>query len=396
MNKAKRQSVSAIALLLVFALTAALSLLSLSFTAKASSDPGDPPPENPPNLYENVTYITNHYEYTFADAYGITDVMQFNFPDLGRDFVNNERNICRLEGKLIVFDFKTHLSNGNEITYIVSDDQIRLWLTHMYYVCRTLKNNGCYIVFIYDEDECVLEKYYRETKFLEEVDVHINTDIVSCFINTALIRVRDLLVAENGTYDNCIIVVDDVIEYYLNLYDYTGVSLALKFGNVDTCLVVPDTSTTLNYNEKKYSYNQAIAEFTNSNTYVCSISSLYGGDSLLQWYDAICALNIDDSQKHMFIYTETNYMDFDNPRDIGNNIINGNFEQYTNQVITDVITDLLSGNDISFYDNYPGVCDVTHKAMPAGIGGWLLFDTEISPISGISVSELSEEYVQVD
>lgn len=102
---------------------------------------------------------------------------------------------------------------------------------------------------------------------------------------------------------------------------------------------------------------------------VCMVGSLYS------YNDIILAINMlqNAGSIETYIYSESPNSAVQDFTEYIQKFLICNYDQYFNNTMCSIITDLLSGNSLSSYDNYSGKCDVTHKAIPEGDDGWLRF-----------------------
>ncbi len=114
--------------------------------------------------------------------------------------------------------------------YVVTD--------YLKQIFSVLHNNGCKIMFVCGTDEHLYESYDHNS-FLEYVDIHVNTDIYSYFMNTILNRLA---------FDGTVIFLDgDLSQFAYSEQYYTdlacvelyndGLALMNRYGFVDSTLI---------------------------------------------------------------------------------------------------------------------------------------------------------------
>lgn len=340
---------------------------------------------------ESAAYYNGIIKSTIQE-YGLT-VSDIEYHAWTENFETNFINysgLDKISNSFIIFEVRkglnVKLSNGGIFT------------DYLYDTFSSWKEKNCKIMFICNTDEELFTdlnfvsssaspaKYYYND-FLEYVDIHINTDILSYFMASIVM----IIVAEGNT--GYTIILDNNIVYS---FEYYFLPYYKKL--VGDLSDYPDEETDIYFYLAKYFDIQILVmedsgNFTDrTNGYIpVSATSLF--DAIL--YDRIYPIgatwdisnfntwiNIIDNMFQEFGIDSTPVYVYND-----NGTILGGYEGIKTirragsvfyyvyfTLLDEMIYDFIMGNDLSVYDNWPGKCIVTYKPLSYGSGGWMVGD----------------------
>ncbi len=396
-----------------------LALTSLVPVFKGVAFASDAPaePEPPTIIYEELYYFSdnqkcaNRYndyildyiaEYNYCYDANMTghliDWSCYGNPD---DSYN-----CVMQYFMDYYDF-SNITNSLVIFELTNDKTLKCLLGYpddpngmggeniLNALFEMLKNKGCKIMFITDVEEAV---FITRRSFLKYVDIHINTDLFINFLSNLFFRIIN-----DGRIDNCTFIFDMSLSagaessfgydmptlwffesfivpylkaiYFEELADVNyefypvlknnRIEFLFYLGNGNFFDAVECYTFSADYNESTFDWYMS-----NENVFAVG-TSWYGKDVLKEFINIIqnAAYNYGYNPQ-FFIYNENGYeLEIDSYfvlREGGGNL--RNFEN----LLPPIIYDFIMGGDLSVYDNWTGLCEVTYKPVTYGEDGWLI------------------------
>ncbi len=393
------------------ALTLALCLALVCFAPAVSADAFESEP-----TYEHMYYFSDYYDaerifnQVFVDELEYVENFHLEQIDVS-NIVNYLDNFsCTVEDdSLVVFELRNMLTDyGVRLKDIFEDMYSKN--------CRIMFINGMEEVRMLDWNMNLYDCPY--TEFLDYVDIHINLDIFTVFVDTILEKAetdgqisnttfildgtlvyRDLL--ENFYFPDYIndwyweanygIVQCWFLDYYLLPYFY------MRYAEIDEFMAKD------NLGELLTEYGIKIICHTGGNNYYDLLNdieiSLYDRDFSDYIYNEQVFAIGTSWQDEYFVnewlyslrtYQETSYeffpIYFYNENNFDLWISEDEYfrtasgtEYFMENIFPDIALAFASGDDLSVYDNWDGRCVVTHKPIYAGENGWLNMYMRVLP-----------------
>ena len=404
------------------ALTLALCLALVCFAPAAlvCASTDLEPPE--PLVYENIYYFSdyyyasNFYNQVLLNIQGVNSV---HFEQIEFEGLNTLQNMYSLgvfnnvEDSLVIMELRS-MSQEN---YALLED-----------VFDVMKSNGCKIMFLNGVEEVKMLKMWQSdfystfsNRFLRYVDIHVNLDIFSVFIDTIFEMYED-----DKSMDSVTILLDGSFlwselsyygfpwyiegwEYRANANDYYagdtfdyhilryiryymqeagGYNSLLKF--------MEDNNIKIFCYEKNdyddYYMNLLTGEIYHTdgrdsyeldeaaaNEFVFAIgTSFRGKDYVDEWMNSLLEYMEREAWYFPVYFYNGNDLTVDNAPSEFYEIHGTNYFEFN--ILPDIIRALACDADMSVYDNWAGRCEVTHKPIYEGEGGWLNMYMRFLPI----------------
>ncbi len=419
-TKSKKASVVTVALALAFAILLALFMPIVHSPAFADENPDLPDSDTP------VYYISDYagsYElknrliensvvekinlYCYSNPSSTATNYYKNWYEF-LDQLEADGVYDNFQNTYIIFEVRTKFES---CVVSPSDGIFTDWLLQHF---SAWKEDGCHILFISGTDEVWFynDIYERSTnEFLTHVDVHINTDLLTPFVENALFRLSDI---NDYTFILNKFFLDDInplnswfyTNYFAPLLKAHGADLDERYADVANNLLKEKMLDTDALDIK------ILTHCGNNDYYDCLQSSNYTydnpsdfkrdyGDQLgiiggayekingytLNWYNAINKLigeshilgvpiffyntQFKSASEYPFTYRQTDLLHIANDPD---------WEELANDTFYNIVKDFLTSdlnnhNDLKYlsrYHNWPtGKCRITHKLMTFGPNGWM-------------------------
>ena len=324
----------------------------------------------------------NVFPTRFKDFY---DLISANMEQFGDSYVIFEMTQGMRETKLIDEGTKENFFNGLESFF------------------EGLQNVNAKVMFVCDTDE---SRFDDHKTILDYVDVHVNTDLDTVFLDSFLRRTEAEM--DDGVIDNAVIFLDEHYSqsYYLN--DYLIPYLLMRhyaFVDLDTATTQSlENYFTALYNEAKLKFVGMTAtgyyyDFRDFDVTYSQISENFVDlfkihvNGSLQIASNIYALGATESSNwdiwasnmitvRSAVGTFPLYLNVsDYPADLLSTLegIESQPEVYTlgrgtwtyEDTYEDIIADFLTDGDLTVYDVWVGRCDVTYKPILTNAGGWI-------------------------
>lgn len=394
---------------MALALTLCLALVCFA-PAVLAQDSTQPNAQN----YENLYYFSNK---DGANSF-------FNQIMLSVQNVNNFYffHIAHDSTLFYLATFNENIETNSLVIFELSTVQLD-YCQFLNIIFSDMKQNNCKIMFINGTEEaCLLDNnldYYNcaNTDFLDFVDIHINLDIFTIFMDTILADTEIDEWMENTTFilDNSLVgehilqyIFPDFIDNWYfratnnertgNLDFYLLSYFYMLYENTDTFLAQTQLSQLLMNNGIKIfchlqgnvylnllngqqtditDYDDFLNEI--SNEYILAIGTSWKGMVYIQeWLGDLIAFQ-DSVATYFPIY-------FFNSQSY---VLNGFSAQiffeahgtayFEANILPGIIEDFANDADLSIYDNWYGRCIVTHKPIYLSSNGWLNSDMRILP-----------------
>ncbi|WP_251182528.1 hypothetical protein [Anaerocaecibacter muris] len=194
------------------------------------------------DIYSQMHTVFNGFYWYDLESKGTQsddDYVPARFGSSMYDFYDYElwggaHDYSSLYNSLVIFETRKlfPIQVPDNIGYVVTD--------YLEQIFKVLHNNGCKIMFVCGTDEHLYESYGHNS-FLDYVDIHVNTDIYSYFMNTVFSHFKDYGV------DNSVIILDsDLSQFAHDGERYTvnaereyhnGTWLLNRYGFVDSTLI---------------------------------------------------------------------------------------------------------------------------------------------------------------
>lgn len=392
---------TAFALVLTVCVAAVFLPACLAF-ALGDFDPAEPPSDDPPVPedfpYDDVYFFTNRYDALTASnrlAAGLSSrypgSFDFHFQYYGAD-VGLGMNFALLsvpvkENSIVVFEIQG-------IASMVPDEsnEIVAFLSALNDVLESLfggwQSDGCRIIFVNDTEEVrmldVNLDFYTSpyTEFLEYVDVHINTDFFTLFIDTILYthftndkRIENFTFLMDTSYGTSIeefvgkwlfneylvkyIIMTDLLNFYVyrnNPIEY------LNFRNIDFIFYYANSDSLSDLGELLYEKSEE--------NLVAIGTSLIGNANAELWLEDVMLLReITDCEfeAYEYLFSDATDVIWSYEEDVK---MAWSVDALSLEAFWSIFDALARDGDLSGFDNWEGRCTVTYKPVGAG-DGWL-------------------------
>lgn len=395
-----------------WALVFCLVVLCLAPVAFAQEAPASE--DTPTAAYDNLYYFSDRDDANSFYARAILSVQNVD-----------EFHFFRIVPDNTLFYLATFCENVETDSLVIFElSTVQLdYCQFLNIIFSDMKQNNCKIMFINGTEEaCPLDNnldYYNcaNTDFLDFVDIHINLDIFTIFMDTILADTEIDEWMENTTFilDNSLVgehilqyIFPDFIDnwYYRaannertgNLDFYLLSYFYMLYESTDAVLAQTKLSQLLTYNGIKIFCHLQGDDYLNllngqqttiydndgffneiENEKILAIGTSWKGMAYVQ--DWLCSLiNFQDSTAVYFPIYFFNSQDY---------VLNGLSAQiffeahgtayFETNILPGIIADFADDVDLSIYDNWDGRCVVTHKPIYASAEGWLHSEMRILP-----------------
>ena len=375
-----------------------------------------------PLVYENIYYFSdyyyasNFYNQVLLNIQGVNSV---HFEQIEFEGLNTLQNMYSLgvfdnvEDSLVIMELRS-MSQEN---YALLED-----------IFDVMKSNGCKIMFLNGVEEVKMLKMWQsdfystdDNSFLESADIHVNLDIFYVFIDT----IFELYEDDTGM-DSVTILLDGSFlwnelsyygfpwyiegwEYRANANDYYAGDTfdyhILRYfryymqeaGGYNSLLdFMEDNNIKIFCYEKNdyddYYMNLLTGEIyctdgwdsyefyeTAANEFVFAIgTSFRGKDYVDEWMNSLLEYMEREAWYFPVYFYNGNDLTVDNAPSEFYEIHGTNYFEFN--ILPDIIRALACDADMSVYDNWAGRCEVTHKPIYEGEGGWLNMYMRFLPI----------------
>ena len=392
-----------------------LAFLCLAPVALAQETPAIQ--DTPTAEYENLYYFS---DFTYASQFyngvllGLQNVENIHFENMQWNETNGQMNNTGSFGEV----------EQGSLVIIELRNMSRDYYNWLFYICRDLKNNDCKIMLINGVEEVAMldmtQSDYTSTNdnaFLDYVDIHINLDIFSVFMDTVFYRHEENGVITRTTFlldgsfllsnilsygfpnyisqwysrasCNDFYAVDNfdwnILYYFYWYFQYKGAEVdflqTIKDNDIKIfCHIGGDdyfdllTGETISI-EQTDSFRQAT-----ENENMLAIGTSWGGEEYLsEWlYPLMSYIESEDLGFPVYFFNDFNYaLDCSSEQNFFEAHGTAYFETY---ILPDIVRDFADDVDLNIYDNWLGRCDVTHKPIYPGEGGWLNGFVRFRPI----------------
>ncbi len=288
------------------------------------------------------------------------------------DFLSNE--FSDVEDAYIIFE----LRNG-------IDSWVSIAECSLYNVFENFKGNDCKIMFICGTDEL---RFYNQNDFLEFVDIHINTDLLTIFLSSIFYKVQsdyndtkiqnatffiDAYFSDNvqNGYLSCWFFKDYLLKFIRSVYreeiEFQGKKNyeILRENNIKIiCDLGNGTYFDAAYGTFYANNAEDLSERISNDRFYAIGHTKLGNVYSQEWYNLAEDLKayFNPNMAGIYVYNEAHYTFYDG-------------SVYTQGsglgLFTRIVSDFICGYSLTGYDNWVGKCDVTHKDVPQGSGGWM-------------------------
>ncbi len=255
------------------------------------------------------------------------------------------------------------------------------WADSLLNFFKAVKNEDCRTMFICGTDEA---RFNDATDFLDYVDVHINTDLITPFIYNIL---KDMEDREDRISDVSLIfdqgfsyAIDTFLlplfraEFNISADDYSASETWKKLNAIDHCLFyVSEYGFLINKitGEEQFFGNYRDTEeiYDSFDKPIYAIGNNYYSDSLFQQFvvDMKDALDYMEMPAYMLIQGDVilgEVCPIEYFQTLG--MYECTFQEYLKEMVFGFIND----DDLSSYGNWPGRSYVTFKPIESGESGW--------------------------
>lgn len=268
----------------------------------------------------------------------------------------------------------------------------------------------CKIAFICDTDEA---KFAGYATFLNYVDIHVNTDIRTPFAHSVMYRISPLIEANTPNDMEIMILFDSHYadayndaqnaDVTYNLNDRTSYQIMSEIMYVleDMCNAQSSSlndiaqACRVNYNVRLYSVSPGgIFKNLEGNTTISMTDAVYNAKELVYIMrpdanlnlncrlleDLICSFTPDDFYAYSFGSVSV-------PAPEASlltiyELVYTYEECFTRRV--EAMIDFLEDEDLSDYNNWYGVCDISYKILGTGPDGWMIgvlgYGSKVKPL----------------
>ena len=246
----------------------------------------------------------------------------------------------------------------------------------------TLKGQGCRIMFICGTEEA---RFYEYTDFLQDVDIHINTDLITPYVDNALRTMEETF--QEDYVSNCAILLNSnassiIEEYLIPYFRYWGELSALEYPSYQQpqaflgwcsqnlgieIFVGSGNSYTNQASGAAVSYEQILTDHAR----IFALEVLWTSEDVLALNDLFELQEDQERYFPVFVYNASwsslgSYGD-------GCILYESDDGKYVLSVdILDIIGDFILDHSLTGYTNWNGRCSATYKPIIFGPNGWIL------------------------
>ena len=374
----QKKSLTIIAVLLL-----SLAIFAAPFTGVTFAKAQEPAPDQPTFEYDQL--------YWFSDNSGSQTYLQqlaLAFPQIDMEMYYKAPEIFH---ERFMLDFLADEFSDVANAYVIFElrsgiyDWVSIAGCALYDVFSYFDGKDCKIMFINGTEEL---KFYKQNDFLDFVDIHINTDLLTVFLSSLFYKVENDYgdtKFENATFFIDAYFSENVEEGYLScwfLKDYlmrfirSAYREEIEFQQKKNYEILREKNIKIicdlgngSYFDAAYgTFSASNAEdlyerISNDRFYAIGHTKL-GSTYSQGWYNLAEDLKayFNPNMAGIYVYNEAQYTFYD-----GSVYTQGSGLGLFSQIVSDFIY----GNSLITYDNWVGRCEVTHKDIPQGSGGWL-------------------------
>lgn len=380
-----------------------LAPVALAQEARASED-------TPTAAYDNLYYFSDFHnasQFYNGVLLGLQNAGNIHFEQIQREGTDSLEYMYSTgvfgdveQGSLVIIELRS-----------MSRDYYGL----LFCICSELKNDDCKIMLINGVEEVKMldmsQSDYTSTcdnAFLDYVDIHINLDIFSVFMDTVFYRHEENGVVKGTTflldgsflwdeilsygfpdyvngwsgraYDNDFYAVDifdwHILRYFYYYFPNEDVWMDFLQTIIDNgikifCHVVGGNYFNLLTGEYiSIEQTDSFLSATENENMLAIGTSWRGEDYLSEWlYPLMSFREREGLEFPVYFFNDFNYA-LNCPSDQNFFAAYGTAYFETN-ILPDIVRDFADDVDLSIYDNWDGRCVVTHKPIYPGEGGWL-------------------------
>lgn len=373
----QKKSLTIIAVLLL-----SLAIFAAPFTGVTVAKAQEVVPDQPTFDYDQLYWFTDNsssqtYFQQLVSAFPQIDMdMYCEEYDFYEHFINAfmANEFSDVEDAYVIFE----LRNG------ITTEQAGIF-TLLYNVFEYFKGKDCKIMFICGTEEL---KFYKQNGFLDFVDIHINTDLLTVFLSSIFYKVQSDYgdtKFERVTFFIDAYFSEHVEEGYLSCWFFKDYLLRfirsayreeIEFQQKKNYEVLSEKNIKIicDLGDGRY-FDAAVGAFyannaeelyervSNDRFYAIGHTKL-GSTYSQEWYDIAKDLkeHFNPNTSGIYVYNEAHYTFYD-----GSVYTQGSGLGLFSQIVSDFIY----GYSLTGYDNWPGRCEVTHKDIAQDSDGWM-------------------------
>lgn len=322
---------------------------------------------------------------------------------------------CEIKNAYVIFEMRGILA-----TQVIPEGDVAPRLTdllcEMFYTWQRI--NFCTIMFICGTDETRFGAY---TEFLEYVDIHVNTDIFHVFVSTIFEQIS--LDCGDRQWRNVTLILDEslstgiiegkytksrfFLEYFLAYIQTVYVDELQSKGTIRAlfenynikivCYATNDGARPTYFYDIVHQFyfdieKEGMDIIKNDNIYAIGTSWSVSSVDPLQLLELVSDLRerygIEDETFKIYYYNDAKYTSAVLEEDYV-------YQAHTVRDFSYVILPFVEDDIMTRFDNWPGVCDITHKPLDPSENGWLSeFAAILLDIDGWNIFMTQEEYDQ--
>lgn len=377
-NKQKKLFVFITALLL------SLAILAVPFTGITIAKANEVIPDNPTFEHDKLFWFSDN-----ADSQTDFNQLVSAFPQIDMEMYYRPQDVfCNR----FLTDFSAAQFSDVEDAYVIFElrSGINDWVSEdgcaLYDVFEYFKGNNCKIMFICGTDEL---RFYKQNDFLDFVDIHINTDLLTTFLSNIFYNVQldygDTKI-QNVTFFIDSYFSEGIEDGYLNCWFFKNYLMSfirsvyreeiefqfkknyeiLRENNIKIiCNLADGTYYDAAYGRVRLSGVEELGEYISNEWFYAIGSTRNGYIDSQEWYDFADDLTayFGLGKSKIYVYNEAQYPFY-------------NSSVYTqgsgSGLLPQIMSDFIYGNSLTRYNNWAGRCEVTYKDVLQGEGGWML------------------------
>lgn len=401
-----------------WALVFCLVVLCLAPVAFAQEAPASE--DTPTAVYDNLYYFSDFYnasQFYNGVLLGLQNVGNIHFEQIRQEGTDSLEDMYNAgvfgeveEESLVIIELR---------------NMSRAYYDLLYSICRALKYDDCKIMIINGVEEVKMldmtqSNYWStdDNKFLEYVDIHINLDIFSVFMDTVFYRHEENGVVKGTTflldgsflwdeilsygfpdyvngwsgraYDNDFYAVDTfdwhILRYFYYYFPNEDVWMDFLQTIIDNgikifCHVVGGNYFNLLTGEYiSIEQTDSFLSATENENMLAIGTSWRGEDYLSEWlYPLMSFRESEELEFPVYFFNDFNYaLDCSSAQ---NFFVAYGTAYFETNILPGIIADFADDVDLSIYDNWDGRCVVTHKPIYPGEGGWLNCFMRFRPVA---------------
>ncbi len=400
-----------------WALVFCLAFLCLAPVALAQEAPT---PEDPPTaVYDNLYYFSdfcNASQFYNGVLRGLQNVGNIHFEQIRQEGTDSLEDMYNAgvfgeveEESLVIIELR---------------NMSRAYYGLLYNICRALKYDDCKIMIINGVDERKMldmtqSSYWSsdDNKFLDYVDIHINLDIFSVFMDTVFylheydeaVRNTTFLLDGSflwneilsygfpyyvndwfdGVYVNDFYAYDNfdyhILRYFFYYFQYEGARMNFLQTTIDNGIKIfchiggSNYFNVLTCEYISFEQTDSFRAATDNNKMLAIGTSWRGVDYLDEWLYPLMEFRQSEQLGFpVYFFNECNYaLNCSSAQNFFVAYGTAYFEEF---VLPAVVADFADDADLDIYNNWEGRCSVTHKPIYPGDNGWLYGAMRFHPI----------------